>query len=466
MTYHLGVDLGTTITTAAVHRAGRAGVVALGEHSASMPSVLLWPEVGAPIVGDAAVRRAAAEPGRVADGIRARLTDPTPFLLDGAPFAASALLGVLLRRVVDLAAEREGGAPDGIVLTHPATWGVAEREAFTGVGASLGLGEIALVPAPVAAAVGHTEGRVLAEGATVAVVEVGGGAVEAAVLRHAAGVFTVIGTAVGDGDGPVVDVVRRALTGAGVIASDLDSVLLVGRSGRMGSTAAALGDDLGRPVTTGPEPEHAVAVGAAHLAARTAVAVTSLARMAPVAPVRRPRPVLTDPVTGPISAPIPAPAPARPSGRRTLVTTLAAAAIALGVVGGGAYALVGAATPAVAAAPVVPTPTASSTPTTTVTPEATAVAEPSPVAVARPSVRSENTETRAPRTRETTRRPQTGSGRGTTSHHDTTGTHDDHDSHGTDTHGTDTGSTHGTDGTDTHPAGEDTDSTPSGTQSW
>ena len=133
MSYHLGIDLGTTITTAAVHRDGRS----TSSRSASTarrcppscsgaPRAHRWsatPPCGPP----------PTDPARAAREVRPALADPTPLLLDGAPFAAAALLGAMLRRVVDLVAEREGGAPDGIVLTHPATWGAAEREAFAGV---------------------------------------------------------------------------------------------------------------------------------------------------------------------------------------------------------------------------------------------------------------------------------------------------------------------------------------------
>ncbi|MDD7941769.1 Hsp70 family protein [Actinomycetospora lutea] len=474
MTYHLGVDLGATITTAAVHRAGRASVVLLGEYSAAMPSVLLWPDEGAPLVGDDAVRAAADAPGRVARDIRARLTDPAPFLLDGAPFAASALLGVLLRRVVDRTAEREGGAPDAIVLTHPATWGDTEREALAGVAASLGLGAVELVPAPVAAACAHAAERAVPEGGAVAVVELGVGSVEATVLRHRAGTSTVLGRPESKPHEPdaepddrvIADVLRRTLASAGVAPADLDVVLLVGRSTRMGSAAAVLGVEIGRPVTAGAEPEHAVAAGAAHLAARRSEAMTSLAPVAAVGPTPRPRPVVADePETGPVRvapAPVPVPPPSPRPRRRGLVTVLAAATIVLGGVGGGAYALVGAAAPAEAAPPaVVPAETVPA-PATTTTPAPTATAVAS------------TTERDTPRTREAPRRPRSttttssassnssggssggSSGSSGSSHHGS-GSHGTTDPHGTDTRPDDTDH-----GGDTAPAPAD----PAPAQTW
>ncbi|HSK59214.1 MAG TPA: Hsp70 family protein, partial [Actinomycetospora sp.] len=294
MSYHLGIDLGTTITTAAVHRDGRVDVAALGEHTAAMPSVVLWSAEGPPLVGDAAERGAVAEPARVARAIRPRLADPAPFLLDGAPFAAGALLGVLLRRVVDVVAAQEGGAPAATVLTHPASWSAADRDAFAGVAGTLGLGEVSLVSEPEAAARQHAAGNGLREDAILAVVDLGGGSVDATVLRHRSGVFTVLGrpeglaypTGAQPADEDVVAALHRTLASAQVGAGELDAVVLAGWSPRIGSVAASVADALGRPVAVDPEPEHAVARGAARLAARSAEdGATRAVGLAPTRPV-------------------------------------------------------------------------------------------------------------------------------------------------------------------------------------
>ncbi|WP_433034408.1 Hsp70 family protein [Actinomycetospora sp. CA-053990] len=356
MTYHLGVDLGTTITTAAVARDGKVGVVTLGEHSAAMPSVLYWGASGPPLVGDAAVRAAATDPSRAAREVRPRVADPTPLLLDGAPFAATALLGAMLRRVVDLVAEREGGAPEGIVLTHPATWGDEEREAFAGVAVSLGLGAVSLVSEPEAAAARYAAREGLRDGGAVAVVDLGGGSVDATVLVHRGGAFTIAGrpeavpypTDAHPTDGAAVAGLHRALASARRLPGDLDAVVLVGWSTRTGAIAAALADELGRPVSLENEPEHTVALGAAGLAARgqqngatTSVPVPApgwslRGRRAPAGrsaepPQDREPPVRPGRRARPGTRPRPGAPPPRP--RRGLTVGLAAGAIVLGIVG-------------------------------------------------------------------------------------------------------------------------------------
>ena len=66
MGYTLGFDLGTTFTAAAVVRDGRAEIVALGNHTASIPSVVFLRDDGELLVGEAAERRGVQEPARLA----------------------------------------------------------------------------------------------------------------------------------------------------------------------------------------------------------------------------------------------------------------------------------------------------------------------------------------------------------------------------------------------------------------
>lgn len=76
MTYSLGIDLGTTYTAAAVVRGGRAEIATLGYRATSVPTVVVLTEDGA-VVGDAAERRGAAAPDRLAREFKRRVGDPT-----------------------------------------------------------------------------------------------------------------------------------------------------------------------------------------------------------------------------------------------------------------------------------------------------------------------------------------------------------------------------------------------------
>ena len=106
--YALGVDLGTTYSAAAIARSGSAEPLSLGTDAAQIPSVVVIREDGEVLVGDAAERRASAEPTRAAREFKRRLGDPVPIIIGDAPQSVESLMGHLLRDIVRRATEQEG----------------------------------------------------------------------------------------------------------------------------------------------------------------------------------------------------------------------------------------------------------------------------------------------------------------------------------------------------------------------
>jgi hypothetical protein len=310
MSYYLGIDLGTTYTAAAVHEGSpRRGpeVVTLGERGPTMPSVLCLKPDGGFVAGDAAERHAITDPQRIARQFKRRLGDPTPLLIGGARVPAEVLTGRLLAWVVDSVVRARGGErPASIVLTHPANWGPYKRDLLDKAAEIAGLPGAVLVTEPQAAAISYAAQERVDEGAVVAVYDLGGGTFDAAVLRKEAdGGFTVLGSpegierlggidvdaalfarvtsAVGDAyegldpdDPQAVAAVARLRTPAMV-----DHVLLVGGSSRIPLVAELVSSGLGRPVAVDAHPKHAVALGAAIVAARAAGALAPASRMPP-----------------------------------------------------------------------------------------------------------------------------------------------------------------------------------------
>ncbi|MHC1562255.1 Hsp70 family protein [Actinomycetospora sp. C-140] len=221
MAYGLGVDLGTTYTAAAVVREGHVEMAPLGDRSTAMPSVILMRAEGGVLTGDAANRRAASEPDRVAREVKRRLGDPTPMLLGGTPYSAGDLLAAQLREVVAQISEREGGPPSAVRLTHPANWGPYKRELFEQVPRLAGLHDVAMITEPEAAAAHYATNERIAEGSTVAVYDLGGGTFDATILRTTGGGFEILGEPEGveglggvDFDEAVYAYVDRTLDGA------------------------------------------------------------------------------------------------------------------------------------------------------------------------------------------------------------------------------------------------------------
>jgi actin-like ATPase involved in cell morphogenesis len=187
------VDLGTTFTAAAVDRDGRVEMATLGDRSAAVPSVILIREDGTVLTGDAAARRAATEPDRVAREVKRRFGDPMPLILGGSPYAAGDLMAHQLRDVVRAVSEREGGMPEVVTLTHPANWGPYKRELFDQIPRQAGLRTVQMITEPEAAAAHYATNERLADGATVAVYDLGGGTFDATVLRTAGDGFELLG---------------------------------------------------------------------------------------------------------------------------------------------------------------------------------------------------------------------------------------------------------------------------------
>ena len=200
MGYRLGVDLGTTFTTAVVHRPNTGNaptVVPLGDRSAAIPSVLFLGEDGTVLIGEAAERRALTDPDRVVRRFKRRIGDETPLLVGpaGEGLTAHALAARMIALVSDRVAEREGGAPDEVAVTVPATWGTHKKELLTGALTREGLVDVTLVSEPAAAALAYADTGRLGSGATVAVYDFGGGTFDATLLRAEPGrSFTPLGT--------------------------------------------------------------------------------------------------------------------------------------------------------------------------------------------------------------------------------------------------------------------------------
>src|SRR5262249_38305593 len=123
VSYHLGIDVGTTFISAAIATAGKAQMITLGDRAVMAPAAVYVRDGGALATGEAAGLPAGSGPDRVCKELISRLGDPTPVVLGNQPYAIPTVLGVLLHDVVQKVIEIQGRAPDRIALTRPASWG-------------------------------------------------------------------------------------------------------------------------------------------------------------------------------------------------------------------------------------------------------------------------------------------------------------------------------------------------------
>ncbi len=197
MNYALGVDLGTTYTAAAVRVDGRAQIVRLGSRRAEIPSLVFMREDGVVLVGDAAERRGADEPVRLAREFKRRLGDPVPVLVGGSPYSAHALMARVLEHVYRTVVRQQEGPPSIVCVTHPANWGPYKRELLTQAVQMADVPDVQLRPEPEAAAVQYAAQERVRPGEIIAVYDLGGGTFDAAVLRKTDTGFEVLGEPAG-----------------------------------------------------------------------------------------------------------------------------------------------------------------------------------------------------------------------------------------------------------------------------
>jgi Ethanolamine utilization protein EutJ (predicted chaperonin) len=218
----LSVDFGTTNTVAATRRDGSTEAVLFGSRRLpTLPSGIFVEKAGSLITGDRAINKRQLDPDRF-------LATPKRFLGAGATTAILAsgrvkmvdVVAAILAEVALQAGERFGESrPSRVVLTHPAEWSSEQTGVLLAAAEQAGLGTAQLVPEPVAAALRIAADR-LADGAHLAVYDLGGGTFDAAVLTRRGSAFDV--AAIGGKDGVGGELFEEALRehlGAGPVGS-------------------------------------------------------------------------------------------------------------------------------------------------------------------------------------------------------------------------------------------------------
>ncbi|GGN29357.1 molecular chaperone DnaK [Lentzea pudingi] len=176
MAYVLGVDVGTTRTTAAVCRldgARDAEIVLV------VPSSLQLTDAGTFSVGERAV------PGWTATGFARRVGDAVPFSLGPETCPAEELTALLIMWVVGEVVAREGEQPRHLAVSHPAGWGPYRRGQLFAAMRAVGLHDVTLVPEPLAAAENHAVRSRVVSKASLAVFSLGSHAFSTSVVRRA-----------------------------------------------------------------------------------------------------------------------------------------------------------------------------------------------------------------------------------------------------------------------------------------
>lgn len=182
MRYELGVDIGDTVTTAALTNGERVEAVKLTDGLVLLPSVAFH-DGSSLQVGEVARQRAITDPSRAARAVVRRFGDPVPVSLGGARLSSPDLLAAILRAVVLAVSAGQLGPPESVTLAHPARWGPYRRELLLDVAHGAGIDRLTTISSPEAAALLHASTVATEADDLVAVYDFGGETFEATVLR-------------------------------------------------------------------------------------------------------------------------------------------------------------------------------------------------------------------------------------------------------------------------------------------
>ena len=212
----LGIDLGTTNSLVAMWRDGRPQVLKPEGHDGQVPSALYFPEKGGqPIVGQAVRERALVDPvgtvfsvkrfmGRGLKDVQEELSSVQfpatenengliEFNIRGRMYTPQELSALILMRVHDVACKALQGHPGTrIVITVPAYFDEAQRQATRDAARLAGLEVVRIINEPTAASLAF--GLDQKKEGTVAVYDLGGGTFDVSILAIEDGVFRVLST--------------------------------------------------------------------------------------------------------------------------------------------------------------------------------------------------------------------------------------------------------------------------------
>lgn len=226
----VAVDFGTSNTCAVMSVRGAAPQVVVVDGAPLVPSAVYAAPEGRLFVGQEAQRQAAIDPARYEPHPKRRL-DEGELLLGDQVVPVVEVVRAVLARVLAEARRAAGGAPvDQLVLTHPADWGPVRPTVLRRAADPLAR-EVVLIPEPVAATLFYLAEVLppavppVAHGAALAVLDLGGGTVDASVVQPGTrgGDFTILATR-GDPTFGGADIDEALLEHVGAICSPADPV--------------------------------------------------------------------------------------------------------------------------------------------------------------------------------------------------------------------------------------------------
>ncbi|MBO8430757.1 molecular chaperone DnaK [Spirochaetes bacterium] len=188
----IGIDLGTTNSVVAVMEGGKPTVIANAEGSRTTPSIVGFSKTGERLVGQLAKRQAILNPDKTIASIKRHMGENYKVNIDGKDYTPQEISAMILRKLADDASAYLGEKVTSAVITVPAYFNDAQRQATKDAGKIAGLDVLRIVNEPTAAALAYGLEKEKSE--KVLVFDLGGGTFDVSILEIGDGVHEVLST--------------------------------------------------------------------------------------------------------------------------------------------------------------------------------------------------------------------------------------------------------------------------------
>ncbi len=189
----IGIDLGTTNSCVAVMEGGDAVVIANAEGNRTTPSVVAFSKDGERMVGQVAKRQAITNPDRTISSIKREMGTDYKVEIDGKKYTPQEISAMILQKLKADAEAYLGQTVSEAVITVPAYFTDAQRQATKDAGKIAGLDVKRIINEPTAAALAYGVDKEDAQ--KIMVYDLGGGTFDVSILDIDEGVIEVLATA-------------------------------------------------------------------------------------------------------------------------------------------------------------------------------------------------------------------------------------------------------------------------------
>ena len=189
----IGIDLGTTNSCVAVLEGGEAVVIANAEGGRTTPSVVAFSKTGERLVGQVAKRQAVTNAGRTIASIKRHMGENYRVDIDGKGYTPQEISAMVLQKLKADAEAYLGQPVSEAVITVPAYFSDAQRQATKDAGKIAGLEVKRIINEPTAAALAY--GLDKENEQTIMVYDLGGGTFDVSILEIGDGIVEVKATA-------------------------------------------------------------------------------------------------------------------------------------------------------------------------------------------------------------------------------------------------------------------------------